>query len=47
MVQDIAYDKHCNLIFGYYVESHEDRKITNNTEEQTVSGICLGPVANF
>ena len=45
--QDLAYDKHCKFRFGAYVESHEDHHITNNMEEQTVSGICLGPNANF
>ena len=30
--QDIAYDKNCKLIFGYYVGSHEYRTIPNNME---------------
>ena len=30
MVQDIAYEKHCKLRFGSFVESHGDFKITNN-----------------
>ena len=39
MGQYFAYMKHCMFRFGSYVESHEDHKITNNIEEQTVSGI--------
>ena len=39
MGPDITYDKHCNFIFGSYVEDNDDCKITNETEEQTVSGI--------
>ena len=42
MGQDLDYNKHRKLIFGPYIKSHEDHKITNNMEEQTVSGICLG-----
>ena len=47
MYQDLAYDKHCKFIIGSYVKYREDFKIINNVEEQTVSGICLGPTANF
>ena len=47
MGQDLAYDKHCKFWFRYYVESHEDCKITNNMEEKTVGGIYMGPTANF
>ena len=45
--QYLSYDNHCKFRFGYYVESHEDHKINNNMEEQTVSGIYLGTPANF
>ena len=47
MDQDLAYEKHCKFIFGSYVEDNEYCKITNNMKEQIVSGICLGPTANF
>ena len=47
MGKDLSYNKHYNFIFGSYVEAHDCPKITNNTEEQTVSGICLGPTAKF
>ena len=47
MGQDLDYDKHCKIIFGFYVEAHEDRNIPNDMEEQTVSGICLVPTAKF
>ena len=47
MGQYLYYDKHCNLRFRSYVKYHEDRKIANNMEEQTVSTICLGPTENF
>ena len=47
MVKYIAYDNHCKFIFGYYVQYHEDCKIKNNMDKQTVSGICLGPTASF
>ena len=47
MVQDLAYENHCKFRFGSCVESHEDRNITNDMEEQTVSVICLGPTENF
>ena len=45
--QDLAYYKHCKFRFGPYVEAHEYHKVTNNMEEQTVSGICLVPTINF
>ena len=47
MGQDLANDKHWKLVFGYYVEAREDSKIENYTEEQTFSGIFLGPTENF
>ena len=47
MGPDITYDKQCNFIFGSYAEDNDDCKITNETEEQTVSGIYLGPTAKF
>ena len=47
MGQDLAYDNRCNFIFGSCVEAYEDCNITNNMEEQKVSGIGLGPTANF
>ena len=47
MCQDLACEKHCKFIFGSYVEAREDCKITNDMEERTVSGICLGPIAKF
>ena len=47
MVQDLAYDKHRKFRFRSYVESHEYRKIKNEMEEQTFSGICLCPTGNF
>ena len=47
MGQNLVYDKHCKFRFRSYVEDHEDCKITNNMEEQTVSGICLGPTLKF
>ena len=42
MGQVLAYEKHCKFRFGSYVESHEDRKITNNMEEQTISKYLPG-----
>ena len=47
MGQYISYDKHFKFRFGYYVESHEYCNITNCVEEQTISGIFLGPTANL
>ena len=47
MGQDFSYDKHGKFIFGSYVESHKDCKISNGMKEQAVSGICLGTTANF
>ena len=46
MGQELAFNKHFKFIFGSNVECHEDHKITNNMEEQTVSGIFPGPTAN-
>ena len=45
--QDLADDKNCKFRFGSYVEAHEDRKIANNVEAQTVSVIFLVPTSNF
>ena len=45
--QDIAHEKHWRFRFGYYVEDHEDLKITNKPYDQRVSDISLGPTANF
>ena len=47
MGQDVTYDKHCKFIFGSYVESHDNCKITNYVDEQTVNGICLEITTNF
>ena len=47
MVQDIAYDKHYKFRFGSYTEDQEYHKITNDMEELTVNGICLGPPPKF
>ena len=47
MVKYLAYENHYNLIFGSYVEAHEDCQITNDMEEQKVSGIFVGPTAKF
>ena len=47
MVQDLAFEKHCKFRLRYYVYDHDYHNITNNTEEQKVSGICLGPTAKF
>ena len=47
MVQDVDYDKHRSFRFGSYVEAYEYRWITNNMEEQTVSGVLLDPTAKF
>ena len=32
----LDYDKHCKFRFGSCVEAHEDSKISNDMEEQTV-----------
>ena len=47
MGQDLANDKHWKFVFGYYVEACEDSNIENYMEEQTFSGIFLGPTENF
>ena len=47
MVQDLAYGNECKFRFWYYVEASENHKITNDMEEQTVSGIRLGTNENF
>ena len=47
MGHDLSYDKHCKFNFSSYVEAHKYCKVTNDMEEQKVSGICLGPTENF
>ena len=43
----LEHDKHWKFIFIFYVEYHYSRKITNNVEDQIVSGIFLVRTANF
>ena len=42
-----AYNKNYKFSFGSSVEAHNNRKIINNMNELTVSGIFLEPTANF
>jgi hypothetical protein len=43
----LDYNKHCKLLFGAYVETHEMNTPTNTMKEITRAAICLGPTANF
>jgi hypothetical protein len=43
----LDYNKHCQLPFGAYVETHKENDPTNTMVERTRGAICLGPTANF
>ena len=35
------------LMFGEYVETHEEPTVTNSMQPRTRPAICLGPIENF
>ena len=43
----LDFKKHCKVLFGAYIEAHEDDNPTNTMADQTQTGICLGPATNF
>jgi hypothetical protein len=43
----LDYNKHCRLLFGAYVETHEENKHSNTLKERTRAAICFRPTANF
>ena len=47
MGRNLAYENHYKFRFGSCVESHDDSKITKDTEDRKVIVILLGNTANF
>ena len=41
------FKKHCKVVFGSYVESHNDTTITNNINPRSYEFISLGPIVNL
>jgi hypothetical protein len=42
----LDYNKHCRLMFGEYVQVHEDLLVTNTMQSRTTGAIALGPYGN-
>ena len=45
--QKVDAKKWCKLLFGDYVEVHEENAIKNSMTPQTRPAICIGPTGNF
>ena len=46
--QKVNAKKWCKLLlFGEYVEAHEEPTVTNSMQPRTTPAICLGPTGNF
>ena len=43
----INYKQHCQLLFGSYVQAHQEPSPTNTQAACTVGAICLGPTSNI
>jgi hypothetical protein len=44
---NLNYKKHCRIIFGSYVEAHDEPDATNTMIPRTHECIALGPTGNF
>ena len=45
--KSLNWKKICKILFGPYVQVHEDRNGPNTLEERTQGAICIGPTGNL
>ena len=43
----LYYSKHCRLLFGSYVQVHDEPSPTNSPTARTIGAITLGPTGNL
>ena len=44
---NLDYDKHCQLVFGTYVQAHDEPRPSNSMDERTIDAIFLQPIKNM
>ena len=44
---NLDYDKHCQLVFGTYVQAHDEPRPSNSMDERTIDAIFLQPMKNL
>ena len=44
---NLDYDKHCQLVFGTYVQAHDEPRPSNRMDERTIDAIFLQPMKNM